>query len=410
MNEYIALPPLPGELDSGRVLGHLPNVMATIKRNIARIGERNPKIGNPDFSWSYCGAFDWVSSFWTGQLWLCYQITADESFKNSAKLRQTYFANMLLDPFWLDHDLGFQYSLSCVAQYKLTGCNESKMMALRAADHLLHRFRKVGGYIVAWNDTHPLSLQKPDVIQGKSIIDSLQNTALLFWASEITGSGVYRAAAIRHSDTLAKHIVREDYSTYHSFNFDPIYQTPVKGETFQGYADESCWARGQAWAIHGYAQTYQYTHDERFLDLAKKLARFAANAIGSNANSTDGVPVWDYRLPLDEIQYKDSSAGAITAAGFLLIAQLIEDNAHLIQDNTLASLQQQAEEYRQWGLYLLQGLMAQCDLCDNPQAEGLLSQGASFVNVGLCENMLPYGDYYYLEALMRANGYRNFFW
>ncbi|KXF81538.1 glycoside hydrolase family 88 protein [Enterovibrio coralii] len=407
MSEYIALPPLPGELDRERVLAHLPKVMATIKRNIARIGERNPKIGNADYSWTHCGPFDWVSSFWAGQLWLCYQTTADEQYKNSAKLRKSYFANMLLDPFWLDHDLGFQYSLSCVAEYKLTGCEESKMMALRAADHLIHRFRKVGGYIVAWNDTHPLALEKPDVIQGKSIIDSLQNTALLFWAAEVTGAPRYREVAIRHSETLAKHIVRDDYSTYHSFNFDPIYQTPVKGETFQGYADESCWARGQSWAIHGYAQTYQYTKDDSFLQLAKKLARFAAEVI-----TPDGVPVWDYRLPADEIQYKDSSAGAITAAGFLLIAQSLEDKAETLprESEERQQLLGEANEYRDWGLYLLQGLMDQCDLCDNEQAQGLLANGASFVKVGLCDNMLPYGDYYYLEALMRAHGYRNFFW
>ncbi|WP_283130489.1 glycoside hydrolase family 88 protein [Enterovibrio norvegicus] len=407
MNEYIALPSLPGELDKARVQGHLTKVMQTIKRNIPRIGERNPKIGNPDFSWTHCGDFDWVSSFWAGQLWLCYQTTSDERYKNSAMLRKSYFANMLLDPFWLDHDLGFQYSLSCVAEYKLTGCEDAKMMALRAADHLLHRFRKVGGYIVAWNDTHPLSLEKPDVIQGKSIIDSLQNTALLFWASEVTGAPVYRTAAIRHSETLAKHIVRDDFSTYHSFNFDPIYQTPVKGETFQGYADESCWARGQSWAIHGYAQTYLYTQDDNFLNLAKKLARFAAESI-----TADGVPVWDYRLPDNETQYKDSSAGAITSAGFLLIAQSLEDKAHTLPqgDELRHSLLEEAAQFSQWGLYLLQGLMDQCDLCDHPTAEGLLSQGASFVKVGLCENMLPYGDYYYLEALMRANGYRNFFW
>jgi unsaturated chondroitin disaccharide hydrolase len=135
-----------------------------------------------------------------------------------------------------------------------------------------------------------------------------------------------------------------------------------------------------------------YTKDEQFLTLAKKLAKYATDHI-----TDDGVPVWDYQLPSDEIQYKDSSAGAITAAGLLLIAQCIED-------------EQEAKMYREWGLYLLQGLMKQCDLTHDERAVGLLAHGASFVKVGLCDNMLPYGDYYYLEALMRANGYQNFFW
>ncbi len=389
MTEAITLRPLPKALDEQRVIDHLPTVVESIKRNIPKIGERNPKIGTKNNQWDYCGQFDWVSSFWTGELWLCYQMTADQQFKNSAKLRKRYFADMLLDPFWLDHDLGFQYSLSCVADYNLTGDEESKMMAIRAADHLIHRFRKIGGYIVAWNDTHPLG---PEITQGKSIIDSLQNTALLFWAAKVTGSSVYAHAAKTHSETLAKHIVRDDFSTYHSFNFDPVTQQPIKGETFQGYADDSCWARGQSWAVHGFAQTYLYTGEEKFLTLAKKLARYAVEQI-----TDDGVPVWDYSLPADEIQYKDSSAGAITAAGLLLIAQCIEDA-------------EEAKQYRDWGLYLLQGLMDTCDLTGDENALGLLAHGASFVKVGLCDNMLPYGDYYYLEALMRANGYQNFFW
>lgn len=389
MSETITLRPLPGTLDETKVVNHLTTVVEAIKRNIPKIGERNPKIGTSDHQWDYCDQFDWVSSFWTGELWLCYQMTADQQFKNSAKLRKQYFADMLLDPFWLDHDLGFQYSLSCVADYKLTGDEESKMMAIRAADHLIHRFRKIGGYIVAWNDTHPLG---PEITQGKSIIDSLQNTALLFWASKVTGSPVYAQAATRHSETLAKHIVREDYSTYHSFNFHPVTQEPIKGEAFQGYADDSCWARGQSWAIHGFAQTYLYTQDEKFLTLAKKLARYAVEQI-----TDDGVPVWDYSLPSDEIQYKDSSAGAITAAGLLLISQCIQDP-------------EEAKQYRDWGNFLLQGLMNSCDLTGDESALGLLAHGASFVKVGLCDNMLPYGDYYYLEALMRANGYQKFFW
>ncbi|BCL72298.1 glycosyl hydrolase [Vibrio nigripulchritudo] len=389
MTDNVILPELPATLDEQRVLNHLPVVVDAIKRNIPKIGERNPKIGTEKNHWQYCDQFDWVSSFWTGELWLCYQMTAQEQFKNSAKLRKSYFADMLLDPFWLDHDLGFQYSLSCVADYKLTGDEESKMMAIRAADHLIHRFRKIGGYIVAWNDTHPLG---PEITQGKSIIDSLQNTALLFWASKVTGSPVYAQAAKRHSETLAKHIVRADFSTYHSFNFHPVTQEPIKGETFQGYADDSCWARGQSWAIHGFAQTYLYTGEVAFLELAKKLAKYALEQI-----TPDGVPVWDYSLPADEIQYKDSSAGAITAAGLLLIAQCIEDES-------------ESKQYRDWGLYMLQGLMDSCDLTGDENALGLLAHGASFVKVGLCDNMLPYGDYYYLEALMRANGYEKFFW
>ncbi|TOM56392.1 glycosyl hydrolase, partial [Vibrio parahaemolyticus] len=85
--------------------------VSSIKNNIPRIGINNPKIGNEDGTWRYCGPSDWVSSFWTGQLWLCYQLTGDETFKNSANMRKPYFKELLINPNWHDHDLGFQYSL-----------------------------------------------------------------------------------------------------------------------------------------------------------------------------------------------------------------------------------------------------------------------------------------------------------
>ena len=126
-------------------------------------------------------------------------------------------------------------------------------MALAAADSLLNRFRRIGQYIIAWNETHILGLDKT---QGKVIIDSLENLPLLFWATEQTNNPIYRNAAIAHADTLATHIVRDDFSTFHAFDFDPLTQQPIRGLTFQGYADDSCWVSGsgmgRSWICFGF--------------------------------------------------------------------------------------------------------------------------------------------------------------
>ncbi|MGF1735092.1 glycoside hydrolase family 88 protein [Photobacterium satsumensis] len=368
----------------------LQQVCSAIIRNVRKVGDRNPKIGVPGTNkYQFCPPSDWVSGFWSGQLWLAYKVTGDATLKNSASMRRSYFKTLLAHPDWLDHDLGFQFSLTSVAEYKLLGDEKCKTLALQAADALLSRFRRVGKYIVAWNETHELGLEKT---QGRTIIDSLQNLALLFWASDVTSNPVYREAAIQHADTLKKYIIRDDYSTYHCFLFDPTTQQPLRGETFQGYADESCWARGQSWAIHAYAQIFEHTGNSEYLETAKKLADYAIEQLPD-----DGIPLWDFNLPKEEIQYRDSSAAAIIAAGLLLIAAHCEDGV-------------EQTHYRQAGLDILAGLIKQCDLSSDPGAEGLLSEGASFVKAGLCNNMLPYGDYYFVEALMRANGYTDFFW
>src|SRR5690606_32066449 len=109
-------------------------------------------------------------------------------------------------------------------------------------------------------------------------------------------------------------------STYHSFVFDPVTGQPLRGETVQGFADESCWSRGQSWGIHGFAMAYQYTGDERFLATALRLADYALAHLPD-----DGVPYWDYLLPDGAPRYRDSSAGAIMAAGLFLLADVLDD-------------------------------------------------------------------------------------
>ena len=366
----------------------LNRVFSSVRRNIPRIGDRQPKIGTSDFKWEYCGEWDWVSGFWAGQLWLSHKVTADSLFKNAARLQTPYFKKTLALRHKHNHDLGFVFSLSAVADYKLTGSEEAKQMGVEAANSLLGRYRRGGKYFVAWNEDMVVT---PGNVTGRVIIDSLQNMALLFWASEVTGNDLYRECAIAHADTLSTTVVRPDSTVYHTYMFDPETQQPIKGENFQGYDDESCWSRGMAWAIHGYAQIYKYSKEQRHLDVAKKLANYVTHQL-----KDDPVPVWDYRLPEGKTPYRDSSAGSCTAAGFLLLASFCDG--------------EEAEEYKKWGLHLLAGLMERCDLTNDIDAWGLLSEGASFVHRNRCKNLLPYGDYYYIEGLMRACGYTEFFW
>ena len=383
----------PGEmntdLDIGDIDRMLYSVRHSIERNIPRIGSKTPAIGRTDYSWEYCGPSNWVSGFWAGQLWLCYAAFGDRAFLDAARDQLPYHERLLADTSSHDHDLGFQYSLTAVADYKNTNDPHARKLALKAAGYLSNRFREQGRYLVAWNDDHEIG---PDRVRGKTIIDSLQNLPLLFWAEEMTGDPRFKKIAMAHADTLLAHIVRDDFSSFHTFDFDPDTGSPIGGETVQGYSDTSCWARGQAWAIHGFAQIYRYTDDKKYLSAAKHMADYAMLHMPS-----DNVPLWDYDLPAHAPQHKDSSAGAITAAGSFLIA-------------SLTSNRYEQETYYNFGIRLLLGLNMTCDISNNQSAMGLLRRGASHVKIGLEDHMLPYGDYYYLEALLRAKGHQLFFW
>lgn len=110
--------------------------------------------------------------------------------------------------------------------------------------------------------------------------------------------------------------IREDKSTCHVVNFDPCTGDIKQSMTNQGYSDESCWARGQAWGLTGYAQCYRRTRDGRFLQTAIDLANYFLSRLPE-----DGVPYWDFDAPIPGP--RDTSAAMIAAYGLLLLHESI---------------------------------------------------------------------------------------
>lgn len=379
---------------------HKAHFEATLERVVDKVGAlvpkfglRNPRIGIPDTTkYTFCIPDEWVASFWPGQIWLAYALTGAPEFKNSARMRRAYMQTVLEHPEWHDHDLGFLFSLTCVADYKLTGNEHSRAMALRAADFLAARWRQPMQFVMCWN---PMKRDGPDFAGQKTgtlNIDSMQAMALLFWAAAETGQASFTRIAHMHLETCAKYLIRDDFSSFHAYEFSPRTGQPIKGFTHQGWSDDSCWSRGQGWAIHGFAQAYLYSGVTAYRDMAAKLSDYVAAHL-----LDDGVPLWDFDLPDGETPYRDTSAGAVMAAGMYSLAQGFGGGP-------------QAEKYTALADRILKGLTDNHDLSDDPNAEGLLSDGAAFVLLGRSNTLLPYGDYYYMEALMRSLGHTEFFW
>lgn len=369
----------------------LERCVAKLKATMPTIGLRNPKMGRADLSWSFCSPYDWVISFHAGQLWLALQLTGDPVFLNAARARRAAFRGILARRDAQDHDLGFQFSLGCVAEWLMTGDAEARSMALEAAARLLDRYRPEGGYIQAWNGRSIHGGMRGDFANGRMIADTMQNVALLYWAHRETGRHDFREAADGHAETTARHLVRPDDTSFHTFVFDPASGKPLRGETHQGDADDSCWSRGQAWLVHGFAQSAATAGSTVFFDAARRLASKAEELMGD-----DAVPVWDYRVADAKSAPRDSSAAAIMAAGVYNLASLCEPD--------------EAKRWHAFGDRLIAGLLDSCDVTENPAALGFLTQGAAHVKVGYSDNMLPYGDYYFMEALMRSLGHTQFFW
>jgi len=314
-------------------------------------------------------------------LWLAYHATQDTDLRSQAEVLLPSFAKRLEKRIDLSHDLGFLYTLSTRTAWLLTGSQEARDVGLWAAQELGKRFNPRGNYIQAWGEIG----EEPEA--GRMIIDCMMNLPLLYWASEETGDNTYREMAHRHATSTLRYLVRQDSSTYHTFFFNPQTGQPCGSKTSQGYADESLWARGQAWAIYGFALTAEWLDRVDFQVAAQNIAdRFLIES------PPDRTPLWDLRLSPDAPHYLDSSAGAIAACGLLRLAQLTGNNNY----------SQQAET-------MIKTLIVEC-LETKPNRQGLLKYGAQHVPEGVADDYLIYGDYFFLEALLTLTGQAPDFW
>jgi len=272
----------------------------------------------------------WTDSFYIGMLYLAYAYTQDSKYIDIADKYQPFFRLRAdNDPQWcednamipLDHDTGFIFSLSQVRRYRLINDINAKKIAIDAARILLSRFHEKGQFIRAWDtwkwDDNPKFIEEK---KGKMIIDSMMNISLLFWAGLETGDENFTRKAKSHADTVAKYIVRDDGSTFHQFNFNPATGEPINGCTGQGYSDDSCWSRGQSWAIYGFSQTYLNTNDNKYLDIALKCAYYFIDNL-----TVAGLPLWDFSCTTKPFRPYDSSAAAIALSGLLNIDYCIND-------------------------------------------------------------------------------------
>ncbi len=313
----------------------------------------------------------WVDGFWTGLLWLAYAHTGDSSLRTGAEDWTNRLAHMKISTG--THDLGFIFYLSHVLAGRLTAEPAWYDNAIEAAYTLTKRFNPRGEYLQAWDDD---GIRK---WAGRTNIDLMMNLALLHWASEITGDARLADIATLHARTSRLALVRGDGSTAHVADFDPNTGLLIRREQYQGYSHDSCWSRGQAWALYGFATCYRYTAIPGFLSTAQALADYSQRRLPA-----DLVPFWDYDSPHIPDTYRDSSAAAVTVCGLLELAAVDKERAS------------------RWAGLAKRIMISLCEnylIRDATGPSSILQDGARSVPANLMEHGLIYGDYYFLEAL-----------
>lgn len=335
---------------------------------------------------------DWTTGFCTGEYWLAFEHTGDEAFKTSALRQVDSFLQRIIDKVNVDHhDMGFLYTPSCVAAYKLTGSETGKKAALMAADQLISRFQEKGQFIQAWGE-----LGAKD--NYRLIIDCLLNLPLLYWATDVTGDEKYRNIALAHTKSSVANLVRPDHSTYHTFFFDPETGAPVRGSTQQGYRDGSAWARGQSWGVYGMALSYRYTRDPECIRLFEDVTRYFVEHLPE-----DLVPYWDLEFTSGD-EPRDSSAAAIAACGMLEMSKYLPaDKAACYTSMARKIAASLADNYAVKSPEVSDGLLLHGVYAKNSPYNPIPADNG----VDECNT---WGDYFYMELLTRLEKDWELYW
>lgn len=379
-------------MEEGMAAAALDSASAVIRENLKVFTDKFQSSNSFNGFYEPTDNVEWTTGFWTGSIWLAYEHTGDDAFKNAADIQVESFLKRIEEKIDVNHhDMGFLYSLSCVAAWKLTGNEHAKKAALLAADHLAERYRENGHFLQAWGNPG-------EAKEYRLIIDCLLNLPILYWATEVTGDLSYKQKAENHIKTAMKCVLRPDNSTYHTYFFDVETGKPTYGVTHQGNRNGSAWARGQSWGVYGIALSYRYQKNPEYIDLFCRVTDYFIEHLPE-----DLIPYWDFDFDTGSTEPKDSSASAIAICGILEMAKYLDP--------------EKAKTYLDAADRMLRALIDHCANRDTTKSNGLLLHGtyARDSKENTCtdrgvDECNTWGDYFYMEALTRLTKDWELYW
>lgn len=323
----------------------------------------------------------WTSGFYPGSLWYTYLYTGNEEIKALAEknTEKLYIETQVVR----SHDIGFMVNCSYGNAYRITGDEKYREPFINAAHLLATRFNPTVGLTLSWNVTPKRKHWRYPVI-----IDNMMNLELLTKAHKLSGVDSLLNVALTHANTTMKNHFRPDYTTWHVVDYDPETGDIRMKVTHQGYADDSAWSRGQAWAVYGYTMMYREVSEPAYLAQAENIAKMLLERLPE-----DGIPYWDFDSPDAPDSQRDASAGAIMASAF------IELSGYTADKQLSKALMKMAEKQIR--------TLASDEYLAQPDRNGyflLKHSVGSYPSDTEVNVPLTYADYYFLEALLRING------
>ncbi|MCA1700442.1 MAG: glycoside hydrolase family 88 protein [Actinobacteria bacterium] len=322
----------------------------------------------------------WTGGFWAGLLWLAAEVSGDSRHRVQAvawasRLRARADSDTVLRGvlFWYGAAIGDV----------LAGDAHARETALVGARGLARSYQSAALLIPLGNAFG----ESPDVARLETNIDGVPGgVPLLMWAHQRGGDSSLEAIARAHVARAVELFVRADGSVCQSASIAPETGEVLRRYTHKGLHADSTWARGQAWAMLGFAQATRWV--DEFAEAALRVSDWWVDHLPES-----GVALWDFDDPTITRPVLDTSATAIAAAALLKLATLAPDRA---------------ERYRAAALAMTQALVSR-HLTPvspgDPRPCGMLLDGCYDRRTGRAtQNELVWGDYFFFEALLTLTG------
>ena len=320
----------------------------------------------------------WTNGFFGGICAMLYKHTGNEEYLKTLESSEKLLDKAFIEKYdTIHHDVGFMWHLTSVAKYRLTGDDKSRCRSFYAASVLMGRFVTGGNFLKAWNLDHAYNW---------TIIDTMMNLPLLYWAFEEFKDDRYKRVAMAHADNVLTSHIRPDGSVVHIAEHDRDTGAVVKTHGGQGYADGSSWSRGQAWALYGFTLSYIHTGEVRYLDAAKRVANYFISCC-----CDDWIPKIDFRAPKEPVYY-DSTAGVCAACGLIELGKILSENeGGIYADAAVKMLRAITEKFANF----------------NPETDDMIGGGSGSYPIPerplrpRIHAAIIYGDFFYTEAILK---------
>ena len=323
----------------------------------------------------------WTGGFWTGLLWFKALYTQNNTEQKATALKQVKKLAVRMNDN-KTHDMGFIFGPSCVLGNHIEPDEQLVDMAIAGAHNMEDLFEEKTGLILAWDEPG---------YEGVAIVDTIMNVPLMIRAAKQQSNNKLYDKGITVADHIRKNHIRDDHSIYHVVRWDTKTYQIAERSTHQGFGADTCWSRGQAWALNGFANMYRYTSKEEYLETSQNLATYFWEHLDDHLY----LPRWDFFFKNNNEEPLDASAASIAASGMLLLSKMLQQN-----DKALPSRlwKERAEK-------IIESLVENC-FYKNMHQYGLIEHVTVDKprNSGVNESSM-YGDYYFMEALYRLINY-----